>query len=133
MLLTFVTSTGRSTGGELGLIAAMDMDHSVQFFTFKDRPTSPCEWCAVRSVAAFPRKLDGGLSLPDCRTVVDRALNITELEVALASRPELKKAFDFLVHVILIPLSHPGDTPPGLKFVFSFRVLFLYHHQSRHS
>jgi hypothetical protein len=122
----------RSTGGEFRLIAAMDMDHSVQLCTFKDGPTSACEWCAVRTVAAFPGKFDAGLSLPDCRTVVDRALNKTELEVALASRPELKETFDFLVHVILIPLSHPGDTPPALKFVFSFRVLFLLQRRSRH-
>jgi len=121
------------TGGEFGLIAEMDMDHSGQFLALQDAPTSPCQWCAVRTVAAFPGEFDSRLHLSHSCTVVHGALNVTELEVTVAPGSELKVAFDFLVHIFLVPLPHPGDPPPALKFVLSFRLLFLYQDGSGHS
>jgi hypothetical protein len=101
---------------ECGIIAQVDVQMPVQFILDDFGVTAPSQF------VAFANAVSGGLdalALPFVESAVHQFLHHSELEVAVQILLEGYVARYIHVHVVLVPVRHPDDTPNACE-----RILF---------
>ena len=112
---------------ELGVVAAVEEDHAVQFVASDHGPAPALR--RVHLVVAVPGPLDGWLAVPYGRLAVHVPVDEAEVELAAAQGVELEVALFLLVDEVLVPGAHRDDAPApregGLRTGFDFAIVVL--------
>src|SRR5262249_55035541 len=113
-------------GDELRLVTLVEGNQAVQLAALQHGPAPAGR--LVHLVVALPGPLDGRQPVPGRLPAVHDAVDVAEVELALATALELDVALLLCVDEVLVPHRHRHDVPAALEGRWRFGPGFGFGH-----